>query len=95
MAKRVEARLRTAKKVGKIIVGVVLAAFILFGSYGGTVAYYEMYRAKTGVTVTVTEADGSTTERPLHRNNLLDMVLISAVKAAQEDNARRADQQEP
>lgn len=63
----------------KNVVGIVTLAFILFGSVGGTYAYYQLYLAKTGVQLN--------NGKSLTRADLLDMVLISAVKQAQEQNA--------
>jgi hypothetical protein len=57
----------------------VLASFILFGSVGGAKVYYELYVAHTGVQLN--------SGKQLTRADLLDMVLISAVKQAQEQNA--------
>lgn len=64
----------------KTVVGIVTLAFILAGSFGGAITYYRVYVQDLGVTLN----DGS----KVHRNDLVDWMLIERVKQAQEENER-------
>ena len=61
----------------------VFIVVTLVGSLGGATAYYELYVANTGVQLN--------SGKPLHRADLIDMVLISAVEEAQRQNKAAAE----